>query len=132
METDGTSIFVHKLGSLINASQHGQLAMKALLQAHLKRIDRDRQGTAVRLFPFTRARASTESRDAVLGQPRIIAIDPLIAFGRPVIAGSRVPTFEIFERFTVGEAPDELAADFGRTVDEIIEAIRCESTAAAA
>jgi uncharacterized protein (DUF433 family) len=129
METDGTNIFVDKLGSLINVSAYGQLAMKALLHAHLKRIDRDAHGVAIRLFPFTRAR---DEKDAVkvAAQPRLIAIDPAVAFGRPVIIGSRVPTIEIFERFNAGESPDELAEDFGRTPAEILEAIRCENAAA--
>jgi uncharacterized protein (DUF433 family) len=131
METDGTSIFVTKLGQLINASQHGQVAMKELLQARLKRLDRDPRGVPVRFFPFTRAKAEQQDAEKVLQQPRIIAIDPAVAFGRPVIAGSRVPTVEIFERFNAGESPDDLAADFGRRVDEILEAIRCENTAAA-
>jgi uncharacterized protein (DUF433 family) len=60
----------------------------------------------------------------------MVAMDPAVAFGRPVIAGSRVPTVEIYERFNAGESPDELAEDFGRTVSEIHEAIRCENTAA--
>lgn len=127
METDGTDVFVTELGSLINASQDGQLAMKVLLQAHLKRIERDSRGLPIRLFPFTRPNAieATESE-----APRLISIDPAIAFGRPVIAGSRVPTAEVFERFRAGEQPDELAADFGRTKEEILEAIRCEAKAA--
>ncbi len=132
METDGTDIFVTKLGSLINVSQNGQLAMKALLQEYLKRIDRDSHGVAVRLFPFTRPTVAGRDAIGVVPQPRLVAIDPAVAFGRPVIAGSRVPTVEIFERFSTGEAPEELAADFGRTIEEIHEAIRCENAAAAA
>lgn len=132
METDGTDIFVTKLGALINASQNGQLAMKAVLQEHLKRIDRDAHGVAIRLFPFTRPKTAPSDATTVLMQPRVIAIDPAVAFGRPVIAGSRVPTVEIFERFIAGESPDEIAADFGRTVEEVHEAIRCENTATAA
>lgn len=128
METNGTDIFVDRYGELINASQDGQLAMKELLQSHLKRIDFDARGVAIRLFPFTRPR----SNDPVVldDAPRFIAIDPSVAFGRPVIAGSRVPTAEVFERFKVGEQPDELAEDFGRTKEEILEAIRCEAEAA--
>lgn len=132
MVTDGSDIFVSKLGSLINASKHGQLAMKTLLQAYLKRVDRDAHGVAIRLFPFTRPQVSTVDPTIVISQPRLVAIDPTVAFGRPVISGSRVPTVEIFERFIAGESPDEIASDFGRTVDEIHEAIRCENTAAAA
>lgn len=127
METDGTDIFVSKYGSLINASRDGQLAMKALLQAHLKRIERDERGVAIRLFPFTRKRDAATVTDA----PRLIAIDPAVAFGRPVIVGSRVPTSEIAERFQAGESPSELAEDFGRTQEEICEAIRCEFPTAA-
>ena len=130
METDGTDIFVTKLGSLINVSQSGQLAMRSVLHEHLRRIDRDSHGLALRLFPFTRPKPADSA--ASIEQPRIIAIDPAVQFGRPVIAGSRVPTVEVFERFVAGESPDEIAADFGRTVEEVLEAIRCEKTAAAA
>lgn len=127
METDGTDIFVSKYGSLINASRDGQLAMKALLQAHLKRIERDQGGVAIRLFPFTR----TRDAGTVVDAPRLVAIDPAVAFGRPVIVGSRVPTSEIAERFQAGESPGELAEDFSRTEEEVWEAIRCEFPAAA-
>ncbi|MBY0497374.1 MAG: DUF433 domain-containing protein [Cyanobacteria bacterium] len=117
MVTDGTDIFVSRLGSLINASKHGQLAMKTLIQEYLKRVDRDDHGLAVRLFPLTRPQTSPRD-SAIMVQPRIIAIDPAVAFGRPVIAGSRVPTSEIFERLIAGESPEDLASDFGPTVDE--------------
>lgn len=127
METDGTDVFVSKYGSLINASRDGQLAMKALLQAHLQRIDWDEHGVAIRLFPFTRKRDAGTTAEA----PRIVTIDPAIAFGRPVIVGSRVPTSEIAERFKAGESPSEIAEDFARTEEEIWEAIRCEFPAAA-
>src|SRR2546427_11351728 len=125
--SDASAIFVSKYGSLINASRDGQLAMKALLQAHLKRIARDERGVAIRLFPFTRRRDAGTTLDAL----RLIAIDPAVAFGRPVIVGSRVPTSEIAERFQAGESPSELAEDFGRTEEEVWEAIRCEFPTAA-
>jgi uncharacterized protein (DUF433 family) len=127
METDGSDVFVSKYGALINASRDGQLAMKALLQAHLRRIERDASGIAIRLFPFTRAREYGSLDDV----PRMIAIDPAVAFGRPVIAGSRVPTSEVAQRFQAGESPRDIATDFGRTEEEIWEAIRCEFPAAA-
>jgi uncharacterized protein (DUF433 family) len=122
METNGKHLFVRKFGSLINASTQGQGAMEAILDAHLKRIERDEQGLAVRLFPFTR-----KGTDA----PRIVAIDPLVAFGRPVIAGSRIPTSEIADRFKAGESPADLAYDYGRPPADIEEAIRCELGTAA-
>jgi len=124
MDTDGKSLFVRKYGALINASQEGQGAMAVVLDAHLKRIERDEHGLAVRLFPFTRR--------GIEG-PRVVSIDPLVAFGRPVIVGSRVTTADVADRFKAGESPASLADDYGRPQEEIEEAIRCElGTAAAA
>lgn len=122
METDGKSLFVNKYGRLINASQEGQGAMVEILEAHLRRIERDETGLAIRLFPFTRR--GTDS-------PRVISIDPLVAFGRPVIVGSRVTTADVADRFKAGESPAEIAADYDRPEEEIWEAIRCELEAAA-
>lgn len=131
METDGSSLFVRKLNQLINVSNEGQLAMEAMLEAHLRRIDRDPKGLAIRLFLLTRKRSRIAGAEhARVDEPRAIAIDPTVAFGRPVIAGSRVPTIEIAERFKAGESSQTLARDYERPQEEIEEAIRCELDAA--
>jgi uncharacterized protein (DUF433 family) len=122
MDTDGKHLFIKKYGALINASKQGQGAMEELLDAHLQRIDRNEEGLAVRLFPFTR-----KGTDA----PRVVAIDPLVAFGRPVIIGSRITTSDVVDRFRGGESLEELAYDYGRPQAEIAEAIRCELGSAA-
>ena len=54
MLTDGVSVFVERTGALINATRSGQLAMRKLMEAHLRRIDPDVDGLAIRLFPFVR------------------------------------------------------------------------------
>jgi uncharacterized protein (DUF433 family) len=117
-ETDGSNLFIEKLGQLINVSQAGQLAMRDVLVAHLRRIQRDPSGLAVRLYLFTRKRTSEE--------PRVVVIDPLVSFGKPILAGTGVPTAVIAERYKAGESIDELASDYGRQRSEIEEAIRCE------
>src|SRR5205809_5153977 len=53
-ETNGVDLFVEHLGDLISVSQGGQLAIRQLLEAHLRRIDRDDKGFPLRLYPFTR------------------------------------------------------------------------------
>lgn len=123
MVTDGTDIFVEELGELVNLSQEGQRAMRALLEAHLKRIERDEAGLAIRLFPFT----GRPSPDA----PRLVSIDPRVAFGRPVIAGTRVPTSEIAERFKAGDSFEDLLKEYDCAPAEIQEALRCELERAA-
>lgn len=117
-ETNGVDLFVEKFGQLLSVSQGGQLAVRELLKAHLRRIDRDDKGFPLRLYPFTRV-DETE-------QPKNIVIDPFISFGKAVITGTGVSTDIVAERFKAGESADELANDYGCDREKIEEAIRCE------
>jgi uncharacterized protein (DUF433 family) len=122
LATDGLSLFVERYGRLINISQPGQLEMRRILEAYLRRVEWDRSGQVARLFPFTRRRE--------LEEPKVIVIDPTISFGRPVLAGTGIPTAVIAERYKAGESVDDLAGDYDRPRSEIEEAIRCELQAA--
>jgi uncharacterized protein (DUF433 family) len=124
-ETDGLNLFIKTFSQLINISQEGQLAMQEVLQAHLHRIERDLNGIPVRLYPFTRKREFQE-------EPKAVVIDPQVSFGRPILAGTGIPTAVIAERYKAGESMDALAEDYGRQRVEIEEAIRCELTLEAA
>jgi len=117
--TDGLDLFVERLGTLITASAHGQLAMREVIELHLKRIERDSHGIPIRLYPFTRA----EPDNAPTGP---VVIDPTLSFGRPSIRRLGIPTALIAERYKAGEAVDDLAVDYGADRNEIEEAIRCE------
>ncbi len=117
-ETDGIDLFIQRYGQLINISQAGQLALRSLIQAHLRRIERDTTGLPIRLYPFTRKRQPEE--------PKLVVIDPYVCFGRPVLVGTGIATGVIAERYKAGESIDDLAKDYGRSRLEIEEAIRCE------
>lgn len=117
-ETDGLDLFVQRYGQLINISQAGQLAIQKLMRAHLRRIERDMRGLPIRFYPFTRKREPDE--------PKSIAIDPYLSFGRPVLAGTGIATVIIAERYKAGESVDDLADDYGRERPQIEDAIRCE------
>ncbi len=117
-EIDGLDLFIDKFGQLINVTQSGQIALRELLKAHLHRVEHDAAGTAVRLYPFTRKRD--------LREPKVVVIDPHISYGRPVLVGTGIPTAVVAERYKAGESIDELAEDYGRSRNEIEEAIRCE------
>ncbi len=123
-ETDGLDLFISEYGRLINASSNGQVAIRELIQAHLQRIERDEQGVAARLFPFTRTGRSLE-------QPRLIVIDPRISFGRPVLVDTGIPTEVLVSRFLAGDTPEELSEDYSCERLAIDEAIRCELEKAA-
>ena len=117
-ETDGLDLFIQEYGRLINITRSGQMAMRQLLQAHLRRIERNASGVAIRLYPFTRKRQPDE--------PKAVMIDPSVSFGRPVLVGTGVPTGIIAERYKAGESVEQLAEDYGRPHLDIEEAIRCE------
>lgn len=105
-ETDGIDLFVRQYGDLVNISHSGQLAMRKILEAYVRRVEWDPAGVVARLYPFTRKRMPDE--------PRAIVIDP------------RIPTAIIAERYKAGESVDQLADDCGRERLDIEEAIRCE------
>lgn len=117
--TDGVDLFIECYGRLINASDQRQMLLKDAMKAHLERIEPDDKGLAMKLFPFT--------RNDEYDNPRIIVIDPRIAFGRMVIADTGIPTDIIVERFLAGDSSTQLAYDYNCDIETIEEAIRCES-----
>jgi uncharacterized protein (DUF433 family) len=121
MLTDGRDLLLEAY-ELVNVTRGGQMEMRELVQAYLARIEHDARGP-VRLYPF--------SRKNVLEDPRSIAIDPRIQFGRPCLAGTGIPTFEIADRCKAGESIASLAEDYGRPAQQIEEAIRYELPLAA-
>ena len=123
LQTDGLDLFIEQYGKLVNISSAGQLAMRVIIEAALRRIERDRRGIPIKLYPFTRSNVN----DA----PAMVVIDPTLSAGRPVITGTGLATEVIAERYKAGETVAELANDYDREDAEIEEAIRCELRAAA-
>lgn len=124
-ETDGKSLFVRELGKLIDVGRRGQLSMQQILDAHLRRIDRDESGTVFRLYPFL-------DRGKFSG-PKVVFVDPNVCFGRPVLAGTGVSTTILASRFRAGDTNiDELAKDYGIEPAKVRQAIRWELSSRAA
>lgn len=117
--TLGARLFVEHLGQTINLSQTGQVEMAELIDAYLERVERDAQGMPIKLYPFMRSQPPKD-------QPRTVVIDPRVSFGRPVIAGTGIPTAVLAERFKAGDQPPDLAKDYGASEEAIWDAIRCE------
>lgn len=122
--TNGIDLFVDHATELLNVSQRGQKALRGDFEQALARIERDRRGTPVRLFPFSRT-SVTDTQ-----QPKTIVIDPHRAFGRPVLSSAAITTEVIIGRFNAGDSMTEMAKDYGVDETEIEEAIRFEKRAA--
>lgn len=119
--TDAGRVFVERYGELIDLSNSGQLAMRRLLEAHVKRVERDARSLPVRLYPFASADAWFEDRP--------VAIDPQVAFGRPVVRRMGISTRAIADRLDAGESVVELAKDYGLSSEEVEQAALYEHAA---
>lgn len=120
--TNYVHLFVRTATGDVNVSQGGQIQLDELCE-ELDRIEWE-HGRPIALFPIVTRREDDSSRP--------IRISPLVAFGRPVLAGTRIPTSVVCGRFYAGESVVELAEDYGLPINAIEEAVRAESDPAAA
>jgi uncharacterized protein (DUF433 family) len=109
--TGAGRLFLDRYGQLIELSASGQLAMRRVFDQHLQRVEWDRDRFPGRLFPFVSVDVDTKLRP--------IAIDPRVAFGRPIVQSVGVSTHTIAERLDAGESVEDLAADYDVTPAEI-------------
>lgn len=123
--TNGIDLFIKETSRLVNVSRHGQEALRGEFENALARIERDNSGFPVRLFPFSR------TVGVAADQPRVVAVDPRIAFGRPMLLSAGVPTEVIVGRFRAGDSLREMASDYQVDEEEIEEALRFEQRHAA-
>lgn len=107
--TSGQDMFIEHLGSLINATAQGQVAMREILTNYLKRIEWDVMGMPVQIFPV---------------YSKHIAINASLSSGKPVLKGTGIMVAMLSERRNSGETIRELAKDYGLDPLEIEEAIQ--------
>ena len=120
LRASGKELFLSRYGKLINLSASGQLAMRTVFDAHLRRIEWGPLRSAVRLYPFVTDGA---------GHAKPIIIDPKISFGRPVVGEAFVSTRTIVDRIDAGEAVANIARDYRLTPEAIEEAVLYERAA---
>jgi len=115
LETDGYDVFIREAQFPVSAMRKGQMGIPDVLSRYLERIERDSNNIPIRFFPMTNE-----------ASPKVIVMDPTIAYGRPVIKGTRITTLMVYARYTGGEGLADIAADYGLEIAEIEEALRCE------
>jgi len=115
--TDQKDLCIEKLGRIVNVSRpYDQLSLD-FYEMHLQRVEVDPKGL-FRFFPFVVQPKASE--------PKSVEINPLIGFGKPVVAGTGISTAIIASRFNARESTADLAAEYGCTPQQIEEAIRWE------
>jgi uncharacterized protein (DUF433 family) len=121
----GRDLFLKEHEHLLNITMGKNLAMD-FLEVYLSRIDRDLEERATKLYPFVVEPIRVGRRMIEQDTAKVIAIDPYVSYGRPVIDGTGIPTDALAERFWAGDSIEELVADFGRSKSEIEDALRYE------
>jgi uncharacterized protein (DUF433 family) len=106
--TFGKSVFIEHLGSTINATAHGQTAMRKVLENYLERIDRDTDGMPIQIYPMN---------------TRYLAINPNLSSGQPVVKGTRIMAAVLAARKKAGESYADLIQDYRLTHTQIEQAI---------
>jgi len=117
---DGVDLFIEKAKDVINVSRRGQLAMRELISAYLRRIARDSKRSAIALYPYLRRHPQQ------VEEQKLVLIDPRISFGKPILVGVGVPTSVVADRNEAGESVVELARDYACEATEIEKAIAYE------
>jgi uncharacterized protein (DUF433 family) len=110
--TDGRGIFVEEMGKLIDAAHGGQGAIREVVESSLERVELDERQLPLRIYPWRREPS----------EPRVIALDPRRAFGKPTVVGSAVQIETIIDRHRAGESVAQLAADYN-IAGEVIEGV---------
>lgn len=116
-QIEGINLLFERFGQKLAASDREQEA-RQILKTYFDRIVRDEAGLPIKLYPFTKLSGFDE--------PKTVMIDPRISFGRPVLAGTGIPTAMLAERYKAGDSIDELAEDYNCDRLQIEEGIRCE------
>ena len=114
-------LFLERYGELIELQRAGQLALQQVFEAHLKRVRWDDAKFPIRLHPFV--------APDLAGDRMPIAIDANVSFGRPVIASAGVSTAAIAGRIDARESPEDVADDYGITLEEVQQAVLYERAA---
>lgn len=115
LRTHAGRVFLDRYAELIDLSASGQLAMRKMFEDHLQRVEWDRWKFPVRLYPYVGASQPAGERP--------IAIDPQIAFGRPIVLRAGVSTTAIADRIDAGETVADVAEDYDLSPEEVEQAV---------
>lgn len=111
-------VFVERGQELLSLTRSGQVALRGILETHLKRVERDVKGLPLRFWPPVGEKTRADW----------VALDPQVAFGAPAVKG--VETRVLAWRYDAGEELEELAEDYGLTLEAVKEAVVFEGKAA--
>lgn len=120
LRTSGGTLFLDYYFRLVDLSNSKQMAMRAILEHSLKRIEVDEERAVLNFFPVPRYMPR---------ETRPILVSPFISFGSAIIERRGVSTSAIRARVDSGEDSAAILADYDLHEDEFEEAIIYEAAA---
>jgi uncharacterized protein (DUF433 family) len=109
---------------LINISDRGRrLVLEKVVSVFLQRVDKTPIDGVLRLYPFI-------TKDHHPDAPKSVVVDARVAFGKPVITGTGIPTAAVYQLFKAGDDIKDIADEYGRTPEDVEAAVRYESVRA--
>jgi uncharacterized protein (DUF433 family) len=123
IRTDGKYVQFYENEKLVNATEWGQYEMEDVVRTYLRRVQRHPSGVAELLYPYTNAEQMRRNEEP----PKIVELNPDVCFGLPVLAGSRLTTGFLASRYRGGDSISTIAKSYGRSVEEVKEAIEWET-----
>jgi uncharacterized protein (DUF433 family)/DNA-binding transcriptional MerR regulator len=120
--TPNQRVYIVHDGRHIDISAGGQWPLDAVVRSLLRRVHRGRKGI-VAFFP----RVTPPKRSSLTADEYApIIVDPEVCFGRPVIAGTGIPTDVIADRYLGGDRSRKMAEDYDLSEAQITAALRFE------
>lgn len=116
---DGEKLWLPLTDEMVELGTDGQLGLMGIVEQVAESLDFDVEGVAERWWPA--------------GRDGGVVIDPLVAFGAPVLKGSRINTAVIYDAWQAEDRDAEIVARwYGRSVVDIKKAVEFEQRRAAA
>ncbi len=119
LRNSGGALFLEYYFKLVELSNSKQMAMRALLEHSLKRVEVDDQLRAT-FFPMPRHMSPKE---------RPILVSPYVSFGNAILERRGISTYAVRTRVDAGEDKASIIADYELSDEEFEEAILYEAAA---
>ena len=120
--TPNQRVYIVHEGRHIDISAGGQWPLDVVVLNLLRRVHRDRKGIRVFFPRVSRPKRASIAEDEYAP----IVVDPEVCFGRPVIAGTGIPTDVIADRRLGGDSVKKMAEDYDLSEEKIKAALRFE------
>jgi uncharacterized protein (DUF433 family)/transposase-like protein len=120
--TPNQRVYIVHNDKRIDISAGGQWPLDAVVRNLLRRVHRGPRGI---LTFFPRVKPPARS---VLAEDEYapVVVDPEVCFGRPLIAGTAIPTDVVADRYLGGESIKKIAEDYDLSKEHVEAALRFE------